>query len=227
MKDLEGDIEDRGGRFAAVHGGLLLDRARARGVRDRLGQNARNAGIELGGGVRVDLRGRGGEDDDGKVGIESRGRKEEGGGGHRSLAGGWFFGQKSFGSFETAETAAEVPSFETAETAAPLAVCYLIVAHHNLTLQCRSGRKTTSPPKTQGRSSRGGHPEGREGRPHGDQWTLSVKSEIHTPPFRPNPDLKIDLEVDPDFNLDLRFPSAQCRSRTLEVSGLSVSVRDT
>ena len=47
------------------------------------------------------------------------------------------------------------------------------------------------------------------------------------PPFRPNPDLKIDLEVDPDFNPDLRFPSAQCRSRTLEVSGLSVSVRDT
>ena len=61
------------------------------------------------------------------------------------------------------------------------------VRHHNLTLQCRSGRKTTSPPKTQRRSSRGGHPEGREGRPHGDQWTLSVKSEIHTPHFDQTP----------------------------------------
>ena len=94
MKDLEGDVEDRGGRFAPVHGGLVLDRARARGVRERLGRNARNAGIELGGGVRVDLRGRGGEDDDGKVGIEGRGSADEGGGGRHWLAAGWFLAKK-------------------------------------------------------------------------------------------------------------------------------------
>ena len=150
---------------------------RARGVRERLGRNARNAGIELGGGVRVDLRGRGGEDDDGKVGIEGRGRKEEGGGGHRSLAAGWFFGQKSFGSSK----------FRNGGNRRAVGSMLFDVRHHNLTLQCRSGRKTTSPPKTQRRSGRGGHPEGREGRPHGDQWTLSVKSEIHTPHFDQTP----------------------------------------
>ena len=42
--------------FGSVHGGLVLDRARARGGGDRLGRNARNAGNELGGVVRVDLR---------------------------------------------------------------------------------------------------------------------------------------------------------------------------
>ena len=123
---------------------------RARGGGDRLGPNARNAGNELGGGVRVDLRGRGGRASDGKAGNGGRGRKEEGGGGHRSLAAGWFFGSSKF--------------HNGGNRRAELAVCYLIVAHHNLTLQCRSGRKITSPPREVERSGHGRLQFGRGGR---------------------------------------------------------------
>ena len=83
MKDLMGDVPGsnfgvvRFG-FGSVHGGGPGHPARARGGGDRLGRNARNAGTELGGGVRIDVRGRGGEDDDGKVGIEGRGGEAKG-----------------------------------------------------------------------------------------------------------------------------------------------------